>query len=150
MRVELTHVFPVPVSEAFAYITDIKNWPEYWPDFVRLENQTTAKWADPGDEVTMVIMLLNRERSLHMRLGEFKSNERVAYTSQQPGLPDIYHERHFKTTPAGCEYRLAVEYEPRPGLTWLFDRFILNGSFKNALQKTVDNLDKFVPHKSEA
>ena len=33
MRIEVTHTFDASVAEAFAYITDMKNWPEYWPDF---------------------------------------------------------------------------------------------------------------------
>jgi hypothetical protein len=35
VRVEVSYSFPASVSQAFAYITDMKNWPEYWPDFVR-------------------------------------------------------------------------------------------------------------------
>jgi len=37
-RVELTHTFPVSVGDAFAYITDTKNWKEFFPNFVRLHN----------------------------------------------------------------------------------------------------------------
>jgi len=29
IRVEMNHTFPVPVSEAFAYITNLKNWAAY-------------------------------------------------------------------------------------------------------------------------
>jgi hypothetical protein len=35
-HVEVTHTFPVPVADAFAYITAIENWKDYWPDFVRV------------------------------------------------------------------------------------------------------------------
>ena len=28
VRIEVSHTFPVSVAEAFAYITDMKNWPE--------------------------------------------------------------------------------------------------------------------------
>jgi hypothetical protein len=42
LRIEVAHTFDVSVTEAFAYITDVKNWPEYWPDFIRIENSAAA------------------------------------------------------------------------------------------------------------
>ena len=52
LRIEVTHTFDVSVAEAFAYITDMKNWPEYWPDFIRIENPAAAAWSNPGDTAT--------------------------------------------------------------------------------------------------
>jgi hypothetical protein len=140
--VEVSHTFPISVAEAFAYITYIKNWPKYWPDFIRVEHPDEARWNSPGDKVTIVIKLLNRERALHMELKEFQQDTRVAYVSQQQGLPDVRHERHFKPVPTGCEYRLVVAYEPRQGFTSLFDRLLVKRSVERALRKTVQNLDR--------
>ena len=142
VHIEVSHTFPVSVAEAFAYITDMKNWPAYWPDFIRIENPDGAGWSNPNDKVTIVIKLLNRERALHMELKEFQPDTRVAYVSHQYGLPDVRHERHFKAVPAGCEYRLVVEYEPRQGFTGLFDRFLVKRSVERAMRKTVQNLDR--------
>jgi hypothetical protein len=36
IQVEVTHTFPVPVADAFAYSSAIENWKDYWPDFVRV------------------------------------------------------------------------------------------------------------------
>ena len=142
VHIEVSHTFPVSVAEAFAYITDMKNWPAYWPDFIRIENSDGAGWSHPNDKVTIVIKLLNRERALHMELKEFQPDTRVAYVSHQYGLPDVRHERHFKAVPIGCEYRLVVEYEPRRGFTGLFDRFLVKRSVERAMRKTVQNLDR--------
>lgn len=141
VRIEVSHTFPVSVAEAFTYITDLKNWPEYWPDFVRFENRKKAGWSNPGDKVTIVINLLNRERALNMELKEFQKDARVAYMSYQQGLPDVRHERHFKAVSGGCEYRLVVEYEPRPGFAGLFDRLLVKRSVERAMRKTVQTLD---------
>ena len=141
-RVELTHTFPVSVHAAFAYVTDIRNWPAYWPDFVRLEEAATARWREPGDRVTLVIRLLGLERALHMELRELVPDSRVVYISRQPGLPDARHERHFTPTPAGCAYRLVVDYAPRRGLLGLYDRFVVARSVRRAMRKTVRNLDR--------
>jgi hypothetical protein len=151
VRIEVSHTFPVSVAEAFAYITNMKNWPAYWPDFIRIENPAGARWSNPGDQVTIVIKLLNRERALHMELKEFQPNTRVSYISHQQGLPDARHERHFKAAPVECEYRLVVEYEPRPGWRGLFDRLLVKRSVERAMRKTVQNLDRvFQQRRTEA
>jgi hypothetical protein len=143
IRIEVSHTFSVPVSEAFAYITDTRNWPEYWPNFIRIENPSEAEWSNPGDKATVVIKLLNRERALNMEMKEFLKDMRVTYISRQQGLPDVSHQRHFKAVPAGCEYRLVVEYAPRQGLlTGLFDSLLVKGSVQRAMRETVQNLDR--------
>ena len=54
IRIEMKHAFPISVSEAFAYITDMSNWAAYWPDFVRIHDPASAQWGQPGDTVTIV------------------------------------------------------------------------------------------------
>ena len=149
VRIEVTHTFDVSVAEAFAYITDMKNWSEYWPDFIRIENPAAAGWSKPRDRATVVIKLLNRERALNMELEAFQTDERVTYVSRQRGLPDVRHERHFEAARDGCVYRLIVEYEPRTGLAGLFDRTLLRLSVDQAMRKTIHNLDRLF-HKRRA
>jgi hypothetical protein len=141
VRIEVSHTFPVSVAEAFAFITDMKNWPGYWPDFIRIENANEASWSSPGDKATIVIKLLNRERALNMDLKEFVKDTRVSYVSRQQGLPDVRHERHFKAVPLGCEYRIVVEYEPRRGVAGLLDRSLVKRSVERAMRKTIWNLE---------
>ena len=142
VRIEIAHTFPVSVSDAFAYITDTSNWADYWPNFVRLEDQKNARWGKPGDEATIVLTLLNRERSLTMMLDEFQKDEFVAYHSRQQGLPDARHKRYFVAVPEGMTLRLVVEYEPRKGFAGLFDRFYMKRGVEGALRKTIDNLER--------
>ena len=82
VHIEIAHTFPVSVSDAFAYITDINNWADFWPNFVRFEDQENARWSEPGDEATIVLKLLNRERALTMMLDEFQKDAFVAYHSR--------------------------------------------------------------------
>jgi len=142
IRIEMKHVFPISVSEAFAYITDMSNWAAYWPDFVRIHDPANAQWGQPGDTVTVVLKLLNRERDLNMRLEKFQKDTLVTYLSRQRGLPDAWHERHFNATPDGFEYRLVVAYEPRKGLSGIFDRIVFKRAVAGALHKTIENLDR--------
>ena len=142
VRIELSHRFHVSVAEAFAYITDMKNWPEYWPDFIRIESPPGQGWSRPGDKVTVEIRLLHRTRALNMELEEFQKNARVRYVSWQRGLPGVRHERRFDAAPEGCAYRMVVEYEPRPGLTGLFDRLFVKRSIERAMRRAVQNLER--------
>ena len=137
----MTHTFDVSVAEAFAYITDMKNWPEYWPDFIRIDNPAAAGWSNPGDRATVVIKLLNRERTLNMELKAFQKDACVTYVSRQRGLPDVRHERHFEAARDGCVYRIIVEYEPRTGFAGLFDRTLVRQSVEQAIRRTMQNLD---------
>lgn len=146
VQIEIAHIFPVTASEAFAYITDTRNWPEYWPDFVRFQDPPSVRWGKPGDEVTIVLKLLNRERALNMTLEAFQPDARVAYRSHQQGLPDARHERHFTAVPEGVEYRVVVAYEPRNGWRGLFDRLVLQGAVRRALRKTIENIDQHFEH----
>jgi hypothetical protein len=148
VRIEVIRTFDVSVAEAFAYVTDMKNWPMYWPGFIRLETTTAARWNTPGDTATVVIKLLNRERALNMELEVFRKNACVTYVSRQRGLPDVRHERHFEALPHGCTYRLIVEYEPRRGFAGLFDRLLVRASAERALQKTGRNLERIFRNRS--
>lgn len=140
--VELTHAFSVPVEEAFGYITDVSNWHEYWPDFVRLDDPQHAAWGTPGDTLTIVVKLLGRETPLELTLEEFRRNALVRYRSRQAQLPTARHERRFAATPSGLDYTLTVSFEPRSGLAGVFDRVVVRRAIASALRKTVDNLDR--------
>lgn len=142
IRIERSHAFHVPVSQAFAYITSMNNWAAYWPDFVRIPDPAQARWGQAGDSVTIVVTLLNRERELHLTLEEFRKDSLVAYSSRQSGLPNARHERHFRAIPEGFEYRLVVTLDPRQGLAGVFDRLLVRRAVAKALDKTIANLDR--------
>jgi hypothetical protein len=142
VHIEIAHTFPVSVSDGFAYITDISKWADYWPNFVRFEDEENARWGEPGDEATIVLKLLNRERALTLMLDEFQKEAFVAYHSRQQGLPDARHKRYFEAVPKGMVLRLVVDYEPRKGFAGLFDRFYMKRGVERALRTTIGNLER--------
>lgn len=143
MRVEREHRFDVPLAAGFEYVTDIANWPSYWPGIIRVE--PGSSWAAPGDEARIVVELLGRQVELRMALRRFGSNRLVEYDSAQDGLPDARHERHFDPDGEGFRYRLVVEYEPRGGLKGLYDRVLVRRGIDGALQRTIANLERTLP-----
>jgi hypothetical protein len=139
MRVEHEHEFGVSVEEGFAFVTDMANWPRYWPGLIRVE--PGSRWSEPGDEARVVTRLLGREVELHMTLRRFEQNRLVEYESRQQGLPDARHERHFTPTAGGFRYRLVVDYEPRSGLRGGYDRVLVRRGVERALRQTTENLE---------
>ena len=143
MRIEREHRFDVPLAAGFAYVTDIANWPSYWPGLVRVAPD--SRWTGPGDEARIVVELLGRQVELRMVLRRFEPSRLVEYDSAQEGLPDARHERHFEADGNGFRYRLSVEYEPRAGLRGLYDRVLVRRGVERALQRTIANLEHALP-----
>ena len=138
-RIEAARRFDVPVERGFAFITDTANWPGFWPGYVRLEEG--SRWGAAGDTARLATRLLGRERELTMTIRAFEPNRLVTYTSTQPGLPDAYHERHFRSDGDGFVYGLVVEYEPRGGIAGVFDRTLLARGIRRAFENTFDALE---------
>lgn len=139
MRVELTHRFAIPLRDGFDYIIAPRNWSEYWPGLIRV--QPGSRWRAPGDRARVVMRLLGRTVELEMTLRTFDPYRLIEYSSVQRGLPDVCHERGFSALGEGFEYRLAVEFEPRPGLRGAFDRTLLRRAVQRTMQRTVANLE---------
>jgi hypothetical protein len=85
VRIEVNRRFGVSLREGFDYITDPNNWPQYWPDLVRIE--PGSRWREPGDRTRLVLRLLGRQVELEMTLGLLAPYSAVEYVSVQHGLP---------------------------------------------------------------
>jgi hypothetical protein len=138
-RIEVDTRFDVSVQEGFDFITDIDNWPRYWPGLVRIEPD--SRWREPGDRARLVLRLLGREVELEMTLGQFFPYRLVEYTSVQRGLPDARHERHFEEADGRLAYRIVVSYEPRAGWRGLLDRVVVRRAIERAMRQTIANLE---------
>ena len=139
IRIDREQVLASPIEQGFSTITDIDNWPLYWPGLVRIEPD--SRWGSPGDRARLVLRILGRQVELAMTLHEFVPNRFVAYTSTQAGIPDARHERHFRPADGRFSYRIVIEYEPRAGLRGLFDRTVLRRSIDGAVRQTMLNLE---------
>ena len=139
MRVEVGHRFGVSLRDGYDYITDLTNWPEYWPGLIRVAPE--SRWSASGDQARVVVRLLGRPVELEMTLLRIEPYRLIEYRSVQPGLPDARHERHFVEENGGFAYRIVVEFDPRPGLRGLFDRHIVRRAVERAARQTIANLD---------
>jgi uncharacterized protein YndB with AHSA1/START domain len=139
MRVEVEHRFDVPLRDGYDYITDLENWPEYWPGLISVA--AGSRWSEPGDDARVVIRLLGRAVELEMSLLRIEPYRLIEYSSVQRGLPDARHERHFIEDEGGFAYRIVVEINPRPGLRGLFDRIFVRRAVERTATQTIANLE---------
>ena len=86
--------------------------------------------ASAGRSCSRRDALLGRTVELEMTLRTFDPYRLIEYTSVQQALPDVRHGRGFSAAGDGFEYRLAVEFEPRPGLRGAFDRGLVRPAVK--------------------
>jgi uncharacterized protein YndB with AHSA1/START domain len=150
VRIELTRDLPVAPREGFDYITDVRNWPEYWPHFIEIPEGESMRWSGAGDRAAVVIEVRGRPTELRMTLEEFVPYDRVVYSSSQEGLPDFHHERLFREDGGRLRYTLGIAYRPRPGLRGLFDRLILPRYVRASLAETMDNLERVFAKRDES
>jgi Polyketide cyclase / dehydrase and lipid transport len=142
IRIERERIFETPIEQGFSRITDITNWPNYWPGLVRVEPE--SRWRTPGDQARVILRLLRREVELAMTLREFIPNRLVTYGSIQAGLPDANHERHFRPVDGGFSYLVVIEYEPRKGARGLLDRTFVRRGVDRAVRQTMLNLERLL------
>jgi uncharacterized protein YndB with AHSA1/START domain len=140
MQIALEQRLPVSVDEGFAYITDPRNWPEYWPGLVRVV--AAERWQQPGDEAVLILRLLGRPVEMHMSLTRFDPPRLVEYTSTQRGLPAARHERHFTSVGGQLQYRVSVELTPRAGWRGIVDRVLVRRAVRRTLHRTLANLQR--------
>jgi hypothetical protein len=86
--------------------------------------------------------MLRREVELEMRLLRIEPYRLIEYTSEQRGLPTARHWRHFDQADDELAYRVAVEYQPRPGWRSLFDRLLVRRAVERTLRETMANLER--------
>jgi hypothetical protein len=136
IRIEAGRTFPVGVRPGFDYITDPRNWLEYWPRAVSVDPDT--RWKEPGDRARVVLRMFGRKVALNMTLLRIEPYSLVEYTSEQGGLPAAHHWRHFAEAGSELAYRIVVEYEPRH----LADRIVVRRATERAVRETIESLDE--------
>jgi len=139
IRVEAGSSYPVPARDGFDYITDPRNWLDYWPRALSVDPDT--RWTRPGDRARVVLRLAGRRVALDMTLVRIDPYRLVEYTSEQAGgIPAARHRRHFDERGGELAYRIVVEYEPRPGWRGLLDRSLVRRATERAARETLAKL----------
>jgi hypothetical protein len=137
---EISRRFAFPLHDGYDYITDIRRWPEYWPDLIGIA--PGSRWTRPGDGARVTLKLLGRPTELELTLVRMEPYRLVEYTSVQRGLPDARHERHFAAAGDGFDFRIVIALERRGGVHGAFDRLVVRRAVERAASRTVANLER--------
>lgn len=148
VRVDVGTRFSFPLRDGFDYITDLGNWPQYWPGLLHLDPE--SRWSQSGDVARLTLKLLGRPAELEMTLTRIVPYSLVEYTSVQRGLPDAVHERHFAEDPGGFAYRIVVGLQPRAGVRGLVDRLVVARGVERTARQTLDNLQQQFATRTDA
>ena len=138
IRVEAGSRFPVSARAGFDYITDPRNWLDYWPRAISVE--PGARWERPDDRARVVLRLGGLRVALDMTLVRIDPYRLVEYTSRQAGLPAARHWRRFEEHDGELAYRIVVEYAARPGWRTFVDRSVVRAATERAVSETLANL----------
>jgi hypothetical protein len=111
---------PVPPAEAFAFVSDPRNWPTF------IDSLQSARpdddWARVGGHGQMTTTFLGRTVESTLELTVWDPPREFRYISRQPAGPDLDNRRVFEPTPGGTRLRGTTEAVPRPGLARVTDR----------------------------
>lgn len=138
-RIEVSRHYGIPVARGYAFVTDVRNWSQFFPGFIALDPE--SRWTAAGDVASLTTKLLGRTRRVTLTLERIEPHHDFSYTSTQEGLPVAHHERTFTAEGDGFTFNLSVAYEARRGLRGVVDRVVLKQAVRRLLQQTLDALE---------
>ena len=113
-------LLPVPRSEAFAFVSDPRNWPAF---IVGLRSAgRDDDWAGVGGHGHMTTRFLGRTVESTMEVTVWDPPREFRYVSRQHGAPDLDNRRVFEPIPGGTRLRGTTEVVPRQGMAHAIDR----------------------------
>ncbi len=120
-------VLPVPVDEAFEFVSEPANWPLFFESLQSVERQ--EGWGRAGGRAQVVISLLGRAVTSELELTEWDPPRSFRYIARQRGWPDLDNNRVFEPAGTGTRLRFVTTAEARPGamalVDWLYGRALL-------------------------
>lgn len=122
LRIEYGAELPVPPAQAFAFVSDPRNWPRFIASLVTAAGGDD--WGRVGGHGQMTTRFLGRTVESTMELTTWDPPREFRYLSRQPGAPDLDNRRTFEPTPNRNGTRLSgtTLVVPRSGVAGLADR----------------------------
>jgi hypothetical protein len=120
MRISFGAVVPLPPDEAFAFVSDPRNWPLFI-DFIRTA-EAGPGWGTVGGHARMVSAMLGRKFESDLELTVWDPPREFRYTMRQRGRPELDNRRLFVPVPGGTRLQATNESQLPGGLAGLTDR----------------------------
>ncbi len=113
-------LLPVPQEWAFAFVSDPRQWPLFFPTME--SGEPLDGWGSPGGRARMRVRFLGRLRTLELELLEWDAPRSFRYLASRPGWPPLDHARVFVPEDGGTRLRASTVLHPRPGVRGVLDR----------------------------
>jgi glyoxylase-like metal-dependent hydrolase (beta-lactamase superfamily II) len=137
---------PVQPAEAFAFVSDPRNWPTFVDALQSADRDDD--WGEAGGHGRMTTRFRGRTIDSTMELTVWDPPREFRYVSRQPGAPDIDNRRVFEPTPGGTRLRGTTETVPRAGMGRVSDRaqlLLLRRVYAGAMKRLPDVIGRGGP-----
>lgn len=129
VRIERNILINAPVEKVFAYHSDPRNSPEYWPSFIEVKDIETL--PNGGKKYNWIYKMAGIRLNGSTTTTEFEENKLLAVKSE--GGVESKFSYTYQTEGDGTRFSLVVEYTvPVPVLGKLAESFILKMNEREA------------------
>ena len=145
MRFDLEVRIDRPVADVFAYLTDVRNVPEWQ------ESALSAEWIEEGKRFRERRSFLGRTAELELEVSEFEQDRRFDVRTVKAPVPlEIHHT--FAAVDGGTRLQLTAEAKLAGALRFAGSMAKLQAErqFRNDLQRLKDVLENHATQKAGA
>lgn len=120
LRIAYGATVPLPIDEAFAFLSDPDNWPLFFSNVQSVEKR--ADWGVVGGGAQVTSSILGRSVTSDLELTGWDPPKEFRYVMRQPGKPALDNRRTLTEVSGGVRLVGTTDAEPRGGLAGLADR----------------------------
>jgi len=136
MKITYGAVLPLPPDEAFAFVADPGNWPQFFPGRQAVEKDD---WGHVGGHARLTSIILGRAMTMDLELTEWNPPMAFRYTVSREGGPaNDDNRRTFHLVPEGTRLSGTTETPTRRGPAGLLDllqMMLVRGVFMTAMRR---------------
>jgi len=143
MRVELSREFPVPLKQAYDYLSDWRLVTNWRIGMVEILNPDTAAWSKPGDGFRFTYRMLGRVIEGESVIDEIREHELDRFTTTVPGLGSLTETWLYKPIDDESFAVTVIQEGPEPTNFFgkIIDRTLLPRVIQRDLERSLDNLE---------
>lgn len=125
MRINFGALIPLPIDDAFDFVSNPANWPTFFSSCTSAE--ALDGWGAEGGRAKMTSAVFGRELTSEVVLLEWDRPRRFRYVMHTSGRADTDNVRVFVAVPGGTRFTGTTVARPRPGLNGVVDALTMLG-----------------------
>lgn len=125
MRITFGALIPLPIDDAFDFVSNPANWPTFFASCTAAE--ALEGWGREGGRARMKSTVLGRELTSEVVLLEWDRPRRFRYVMHTTGRADTDNVRVFVAVPGGTQFTGTTMARARRGLNGVVDALTMLG-----------------------